>query len=93
MTTIEHINPQHATVTQLPFAHPPVFEGHDVAMTRVKLTGANNLEVDADLGIDQVVQITIEGVVTGVAHHVDTLSGALVRTHTIKVHAAVTGEN
>lgn len=75
-----------STVTHLPLAAPPIFEGHEVAMSRVKLSAAN-LDLETDHQIDEVVQMIVTGVVTSVAHTVDA-RGQLVRQHTIKLQAA-----
>lgn len=65
-----------------------VFEGQPVTVCRARLTSVTGLELDDVHQIDDVVRIVVEGIVTGIGHIVDPISGNLVRVHTVKVHDA-----
>lgn len=67
----------------------PAFEGHPVDFTRVKLSAAGDLQVDAVNRIDDIVRLYVEGRVVRVDHVVDEASGRMKRVHTIKVVDAI----
>lgn len=67
----------------------PPFEGHEVDFTRVKLSAAGDLEIDAINRIDDIVRMQVEGRVVRVDHVADEKTGKMKRVHTIKVVDAV----
>lgn len=68
----------------------PEFESQPVDLARIKLTGANALDVgDTFNHIDDLVKLYVEGRVTRVDHVVDGRTGKLIRIHTVQVRDAI----
>ena len=76
--------------TATPSEKIPEFEGHEVCFTKAKITSAASLEIDDKaFRHDDIVQVLVEGRVTGIDHKVNDRSGKLERIHTIKVIEAL----
>lgn len=65
----------------------PDFEGHEVTMTKAKITSVAGLEIDDNVfHLDQSVKLIVETRVISVQHVVDAATGKLERVHVLKAH-------